>query len=213
MTLSIVPRGRPPGGARFRAGGRVVTTSTPRSLAAARAGPDARRSRFPPSRSRRCRTACGCGPCTTRRCRSWRSCCWCGAARRPIRSAKKGWPPSPPTCSTRAAAIDRRSRCTRRSRGLARSSIPTSARTRRVAERHVLSRFADRALPLLADIVARPALSEDGFRARSAAAAPSADADARRAGRGRRSHVHALLYGVASVRPHADRAAKRRSRR
>ena len=62
--------------------------------------------------------------------------------RRPIRPARKGSRRSPPTCSTRAAAIDRRSRCTRRSRASARSSTPTSARTRRCSTLTTLSRFA-----------------------------------------------------------------------
>ena len=54
-----------PGRARFGAGGRVVSASDVDRARLPEPGAVARRSRFPRSRSRRCRTACACGPCAT----------------------------------------------------------------------------------------------------------------------------------------------------
>ena len=185
----------------------VVTGSTGgRSLAAAGARADARRSRFPPIEKstlpnglrvwtvHHTQVPLVAFTLLVRR----------GAVVR-SRRARTASRRSPPTCSTRAAAIDRRSRCTRRSRGSARSSTPTSAPTRRSPSVTVLSRFADRALGLLADIVVRPALREEDFarvrqlrlhRLTQLRDMPGAVAD--------RAFLK-LLYGAHPVRPLADR--------
>ena len=166
-----------------------------RSQPPARAGPRAPFA-FPAIRGRRWPTACASGPSSIaqvplvassllraarRRGRSRRPARAGGDHRRHARRRQR-----------RSLA---RSRCTRRSAGSARSSTPTSARTRRVlgitdaralrgarpraARRHAVSARASRAR----------------LRARPAAAAESADAAARHAAGARRPRVLQLLYG------------------
>jgi zinc protease len=161
VTLSIVPHGRARWPRPTRRGGRLVSAAVDRVDRSRLPSPADAAVPFPRSRKSTLPTACACGRAphagaagrvhaAVRR----------GAASDP--AGKDGLAASPPTCSTRAAATARRSRCTRRSRGSARSSTPTSAPTRR-SQRHRPQPLRRSALALLSDIVVRPALREATF--------------------------------------------------
>ena len=113
------------------------------------------------------------------------------AARPTIRRAGKGWPRSPPTCSTRAAAtlsaIEMHEALARLGAQLD-SDIGPDATLLTVT---VLSRFVEPALVAARRHRRAPVAARRRLRARAPAAAAPADAAARHAGRGRRSRVRA----------------------